>query len=81
MEKFTNTNPQEENKTEQKQYDFSNGCIIKANKDLPFFGLEKGDVLPISLDGDILRVGPLSWSTEQLTNEINDGIWSIEDKS
>ena len=66
------------NHPEQKQYDFSRGCILKANQDMPFLGVEKGDVMPVVLEDGILIVGPLSWSPEQLTQEINEGIWTVD---
>ena len=79
MERFPNNKHQEENQIEKKQYDFSNGCILKANKDLPFFGIDKGDSIRLNLENGYLKVGPLSWDVEQLTKEIDEGIWTIEE--
>ena len=66
---------------EDVKYSFSNGCILKANKDLPFFGIDKGDILPLYFDGKYLRIGSLSWSPEQIAEEINDGVWTIVENS
>lgn len=78
-----NHKPHSEEKTghETKKYDFSNGCTIKANEDMDFLGVGKGDVLEVKFDGQYLRVGPLGWSPEQLTEEINKGVWTFEKKS
>lgn len=75
--------PKEPDRTniEKKVYDFSKGCTLVANSDIAFLGIKKGDAINLNFDGHILRVGNLSWSPEQLTEEIDKNIWTFEKQS
>lgn len=63
---------------QERGYDFSNGCTLKANEDMAFLGVSKGDVIQLRNENGTLVVGPLSWSPEQLTEEINNNVWTLE---
>ncbi|MDB4984754.1 MAG: hypothetical protein JWM20_933 [Patescibacteria group bacterium] len=67
-------------KTPDMKYDFQNG-IIKANEDMAFLGISKGDTLQPKFDGTYWAVGPLTWSAEQLAEEIDGGTWTFEKTS
>lgn len=60
------------------QRDFSKGCTIKANHEMPFLGVKKGDVLPLTFDGTYLRIGPLTWDSDKLNEELEKGLWTLE---
>lgn len=62
----------------KKEYDLSKGAVLKANQDMAFLGIAKGDRIEVKFDGEYLKVGPLGWDAEQLTKEINDGVWTLE---
>jgi len=66
------------NKENIKQYDFSSGFILKANQSMSFLGIEKDEVIQPMLVNGMLTIGPLSWSPEQLTEEINKGVWIFQ---
>jgi putative AlgH/UPF0301 family transcriptional regulator len=62
----------------EKKYDFSKGAVLKANEEMAFLGVEKGQEITVQNDGQYLRIGPLTWSAEQLEEEIKNGVWTLE---
>ncbi len=66
------------NKNSAEKYDFSKGCILRANRDLPFLGISKNSIIEVKNDGEYLRVGSLTWSSDQLKQEIEDKVWTME---
>jgi putative AlgH/UPF0301 family transcriptional regulator len=63
---------------EKAQFDFSNGCTLKANQDMPFLGVKKDDILKLEFNGTLLAIGPLSWEPDRLAEEIKRNIWTLE---
>lgn len=37
---------------EKKKHNFLKGCTLKANQDMPFLGVEKGDIIQLNFNGD-----------------------------
>jgi hypothetical protein len=70
-------NPSADEKTLE-EHDFSNGCTVKANKDIPALGISKDMVLPLTFNGTYLAAGPLTWDVDQLKQEIKAGVWTLE---
>lgn len=56
-----------------------NGTVIAPTKDMPWFGLKKGQTFPIRWDRKYVTapVGGLIWDPEQLCGEIDKGFWKI----
>jgi len=49
-------------KPEKEQFDFSNGCTLKAkSRHAICWAVKKDDILKLEFDGAMLAIGPLSW--------------------
>lgn len=57
-----------------KGYITSDSVIMPA-QDMPFFGIRPGQVLRLTVEDNTISCGNLTWSVEQLENEIKAGIW------
>ena len=57
------------------------GSIIVALTDRTnYLGVKKGSGIPIGFDGNYIRCSNLTWSIDDLVEEIREGIWEIADK-
>ena len=57
---------------------FGAGLLIPRGR-IGRFAAKKGDVLAVKPDGEYLRIGPLTWSPEQLTEEIDNAVWTLQE--
>jgi hypothetical protein len=66
----------EEIKMPDLEIEFETGNCIMPSVEMPFFGLSPGHILPLEIKDDgFVWCSNLSWSREQLANEIQDGRW------
>lgn len=59
------------------RHNLKNGSKIVAANAYPFLGISEGDELALLWDGEFVRYGGLTWSTESICNEIDNGLWRI----
>ena len=51
-----------------------------AQNDYLFFDMRKGDMFPIFYDKQYIRYSGLTWDIESLTNEIDHGLWKVDNE-
>lgn len=54
-----------------------NGTVLRPAKDMPWCGLKANQEFTINWDGKYVRAGGLTWLVENLSKEIEAGIWQI----
>lgn len=59
--------------------ELKNGTTLKALADFPWLGIEINKKFQIAWGGEYVRAGGLTWSVQQLIEEIEYGHWLIKE--
>lgn len=57
------------------------GTILVACENMPEKGVKKGEQIVLGYDGEKVRCADLSWSMEELEQEIWNNLWRVTNRS